>query len=138
MLSDDIKAQIQAIENNLNPSHYSASSEAKQGGNLGSQWANAQNQTCFNSQMCAAKAAEFQSLAKRINEERAKIESLKIQLNEQLQKETEEEKIKTQLDISPSNLTPFGESIETIIQKPENKALILIAGLIAAAIILKT
>ena len=49
-------------------------------------------------------------------------------------------KIESNLDIPPSMLTPLGESIEPIttqIKTPGNQGLILLAGLVAAAVILK-
>lgn len=45
--------------------------------------------------------------------------------------------LESQKDISINTVNPFGESISTLIQKPESKGLILIAGLVAAAVILK-
>ena len=107
-LSDDIRNQIQSIENNLNPTHYSASSEAGQGGNLGSRWANAQNQTCFNSRMCASKAAEFQSLGSQINAAKEQIIKLKDQLQTQLQIELSQpvEKVIPNNEIIGPDLVP--------------------------------
>ena len=68
-----------------------------------------------------------------------RLSSLTTQLNEQLNKELNEIKIETKLDIPPNTLNQLGESIEPIttqLKKPENQGLLLIAGLVTAAIVL--
>lgn len=65
---------------------------------------------------------------------------LEIQLQTESENKLHEIKIESNLDIPPSMLTPLGESIEPIttqIKTPGNQGLILLAGLVAAAVILK-
>ena len=97
------------------------------------------NQTCFNSQMCISKRAQFQDIHNRVNAVNDQLSKLRAALTSQIEKELTEIKIETKLDIPQNTLNQLGESIEPIttqLKKPENQGLLLIAGLVAAAIII--
>lgn len=127
MLSDDIKNQITAIEKNLGV-----------GGMLAQAWHEAQNnQYCYNSQMCAAKRAFFQSTAEQVRQANTKLGELRMQLSEQLQKEATEAR-NALLTESPKVELPSIETISNTIQnKNVTPLLVLGAGILGAIIILK-
>ena len=116
-LSEDIQSQI--IEVNA---------ARKVLNNRISQWS---SQVCFNS----ACTASHNALSSQFPIEQAKfdaqIKSLNEQLKTALEKELNEIKIETKLDIPPNSLNQLGE-----LKKPENQGLLLIAGLVTAALVL--
>lgn len=126
-LSEDIQAQIDKINTVDIPDFNSRMA----------QW---NNETCFNSLCSRAHAAKGHAFAKEIEERNKTISSLTEQLATAKEKELLEIKIESNLDIPQSIVTPLGEPLEPIstqMQKLENKGLILAAGLVAAAILLK-
>ena len=124
-LSEDIQKSIDLLQVQYNT--------------VNAEYQNVSSSTCFNTQGCIRRQLSSDATSKKAHELYTQIDGLIRKKEIQLQNEINEIKIETKLDIPPNPLNQLGESIEpaiTQIKKPENQGLLLLAGLVAAAIII--
>ena len=126
-ISEDIQKQIQLLSDSLDPQKALSPDAGGTGPNLGSIWHEYQYNPSYRQD-----SDGYQRISKQVNDTRQQIQTLTANLNEQLNKELNEIKIETKLDIPPNPLNQIG------VQTNQNLTpLLLFGGLVAAALILK-